>query len=63
MPWTCPACRTPIRYNDYERFLNRAPFQCPACHCELKIDKITDNLIVAPLPVNVQDRGSAKRSR
>ena len=45
MPWKCPACRTPIRYDDYDRVLRS--LTCLVCQLELSIDKKTDRLIPA----------------
>jgi hypothetical protein len=46
MPWKCPACDTPIRYEEYDRVLRRVPpFRCRVCQRELVIDKTTDELI------------------
>jgi uncharacterized protein YbaR (Trm112 family) len=44
-PWTCPACRTPIRYDDYDRVLRF--LACPVCQLAVTIDKKTDGLIDA----------------
>lgn len=46
-PWECPACRTPIRYHDYERVLS-PPYRCHVCKLQLVIQKVTDQLVAGP---------------
>ena len=47
MPWTCPNCRTLIRYTDYERVLRRLQHECHGCGLPVAVDKRTDELVVA----------------
>ena len=45
-PWTCPACGTPIRYEDYDQVRRGdPPFACHFCRLPLVVDKATDSLI------------------
>jgi hypothetical protein len=45
--WTCPGCRTPIRYEDYDHFMQSSTRFCPDCGLKLAIDKGTDQLLPA----------------
>ena len=46
--WKCPACGTPIRYEDYEQVRRGAPpFFCHFCRLPLAVDKVADTLIPA----------------
>jgi hypothetical protein len=48
--WKCPSCGTPIQYDDYTRVLHsdRRPYACRKCGIALAVDKVVDELIVAP---------------
>jgi hypothetical protein len=59
MPWECPACRTPIRYEDYERVLS-PPYRCHVCELELVIENVTDQLVADTAKPR---RGSTSRVR
>jgi hypothetical protein len=49
MPWQCPACHTPIRYQDYDRVLRGpVPFPCHVCQLDLVKDATRNSLLAAP---------------
>jgi hypothetical protein len=50
MPWSCPACRTPIRHSETEdRPRPDALYRCHICRLELVLDPRTERLDVAPM--------------
>src|SRR5713226_3697709 len=51
MPWTCPACQTPIRY-DGDRPRPGQVYRCCVCRLELVLLDHTGLLTVAPLPLD-----------
>jgi hypothetical protein len=60
MPWTCPACRLPIRHSDSEeRPRVGAIYRCHICRLELVVDPMLGRLTLAPLgPDEVEHRGA-----
>jgi hypothetical protein len=49
MPWTCPACSTPIQH-EQPRPLPKVVYRCHICRLELVVDEYTGKLKIAPLP-------------
>jgi len=50
MPWTCPACRTPIHHADSEqRPRTGVTYRCHICRLELVVDIERNHLVLAPL--------------
>jgi hypothetical protein len=50
MPWSCPACRTPIHHAPLEdRPRANALYRCHICRLELVVDPDTGRLRIAPM--------------
>ena len=50
MPWSCPACQTPIHHAANEdRPRSGSLYRCHICRLELVLDPDTDKLIVTPI--------------
>jgi hypothetical protein len=65
MPWECPACHTPIRYQDYDRVLRGpAPYPCHICHLEMTRDLTSDSLVaVRPIEGAAPNPNTARAGR
>jgi hypothetical protein len=50
MPWSCPACRTPIHHGPLEtRPRSNSLYRCHICRLELVLDPETERLTIAPI--------------
>jgi hypothetical protein len=57
MPWSCPACRTPIHHAANEdRPRANSLYRCHICRLELILDPETGRLTVAPVVDDDSDR-------
>ena len=57
MPWKCPACSTPIRQQliatGHESPHPACIYRCSVCRLELVLSDDGSNMVVAPLPDDV----------
>ena len=54
MPWTCPACRTPVQHaTDLPR--KDRLYRCPVCRLNMSFDPTTKKMV--PVPPNGHDNG------
>jgi hypothetical protein len=50
MVWKCPACLEAIRHHEFEEKPRPSiQYRCHICRLELRLDRATDRLVVAPI--------------
>jgi hypothetical protein len=64
MPWTCPACRTPIHHSESDqRPRVGITYRCHICRLELVADLNHNGLVLAPLPSGEVDHAGGSSIR